>query len=117
MKRITPGVLVAAVILSLVIGGIAGFVLGIASTRAGKAFIRGMVEAEKNAEVTHPQKLVREKFELEYPSNWKIDAEDKDYDPDHMFSIDSPGNAFVMFVIGSGDTDPRRQSPVHDRPV
>ena len=65
-----------------------------------------LTENEKKAEIAHPQKLVREKFQLLFPSNWKVDVKDKDYDPDQMFSIDSPGNAFVMFVMGNVETKP-----------
>jgi hypothetical protein len=98
--------LVVAVVVSLALGGVAGFFLGVASTKAGKAFMRGMVQEEEKSAVSDPQKLIRKQFELQYPSNWHIDVEDKDYDPDHMFSIDSPGHAFVMFVIGAGESEP-----------
>jgi hypothetical protein len=106
MNRVAPGTVVTAVIISLVVGGIAGFFLGLASTKAGKAIVQGIFNEEKKAEVSQPKKLAREKFEIQYPSNWKIDTEGKDYDPDHMFSIESPGSAFVMFVIGPGETVP-----------
>lgn len=105
MNRVTPSVLVVVVVISLVVGGIAGFFLGIAASGAGKAIIQGIAAEEQNAEVSHPTKLAREKFELQYPSNWKINTEDEDYDPDQMFSINSPGNTFVMFVIGSGEME------------
>ncbi len=106
MNKPSQNVLVIAVIISLVIGGALGFVAGVASTKVGKAFFKNLFQDEMKADLTHPQQLVRDGFELEYPSNWKIDTEDSDYDPDHMFSIESPGNAFVMFVIGAGETQP-----------
>jgi hypothetical protein len=98
--------IVVAVVVSLALGGVAGFFLGVASTKAGKAFMRGMVQEEEKSAVSDPRKLIRKQFELQYPSNWHVDVDDKDYDPDHMFSIDSPGHAFVMFVIGAGETEP-----------
>ena len=58
------------------------------------------------ADVSHPRNLVRERFQLQCPSNWKVDVNDEDYDADHMFSIDSPGSANVMFVMGSLETNP-----------
>jgi hypothetical protein len=115
MSKIAPSILVVAVIVSLAVGGIAGFFLGIVSTKAGKAFIRDMVEDERNAEVSQPAKLVRDRFELQYPSNWEIDTEDEDHDPDHMFSIDSPGSAFVMIVIGDVASDPEDNLQTHLR--
>ena len=115
MNKVAPGTLVVAMSISLVVGGVAGFFLGIASTKAGKTFIRSIVEGEKNAEVSQPKKLVREHFELQYPSNWNIDVNDEDYDPDHMFSIESPGNAFVMFVIGNMETEPEDNLQIQTR--
>ncbi len=62
--------------------------------------LEGICKDEQKAKNT--QELVRDKFRLSYPANWKIDTADKDYDPDLMFSIDAPGSAFVMFIIGKG---------------
>jgi hypothetical protein len=106
VHRVALSIVVIAVITSLAVGGIAGFFLGMASTHAGKTSIRSTLEEEKTAEVSHPKKLIREVFELQYPSNWHVDADDKDYDPDYSFSIHSPGNAFVMFDLGAGEAEP-----------
>ena len=108
--------LVIAVIVSLVVGGIAGFFLGVASTTAGKAFLADVFEDEQKADVSRPKTLVRERFRLQYPSNWKIDVDDKDYDPDGMFSIDSPGSACVMFVIDAGKSEPEHNLQILMRP-
>lgn len=64
MNKGTPNILVIAVIISLVVGGIAGFFLGIGSTKAGKAFIHEIFEEKKTAEVSRPNKLVREQYEV-----------------------------------------------------
>ncbi len=106
MKRVPVGILTAAMAMSLLVGGIAGFFLGVASTKAGAAFLINLVGQEQQAETGMPRKLVRERFELRYPKNWKIDVDDADYDPDQMFSIDSPGAAYVMFVLGNMETNP-----------
>jgi hypothetical protein len=98
--------LIIAIVVSLVVGVIAGFFLGAASTKAGKAFLNNILENEQKAEVSRPKTLVRDRFQLQYPSNWRIKVDDEDYDPDAMFSIESPGSAFVMFVIGAGETKP-----------
>jgi hypothetical protein len=106
MNKVSPKMLVVAVVVSLAIGGVAGFVLGVAATKAGRSFVRGMFQGEAKPAVSDPKKLIRKQFELQYPSNWHVDVDDKDYDADHMFSIDSPGNAFVMFAIGAGEMAP-----------
>lgn len=50
--------------------------------------------------------IKRDKFSLKYPSAWKIDTEDEDYDPDALFSIDSPdGENMVMFVLFDASMD------------
>jgi hypothetical protein len=109
-------ILLLAVFISLGVGVVAGFFLGIASTQAGKAFLADLFEEEQMADVNHPQKIVRDQFQLQYPSNWKIDVESEDYDPDQMFSINSPGSAFVMFAIGSGAIKPEDSLQAQIRP-
>jgi len=106
MKRVSVGMLIVAVVVSLMIGGATGFFLGIASTKAGARFLADLVEQEAPAKTVNPTRLVRDRFELLYPANWKIDVGDEDYDPDQMFSIESPGAAFVMFILGNMETDP-----------
>lgn len=106
MRRVPMGMLVVAVVVSLLAGGITGFFLGIASTKAAKKFLEDLVEQESPARTDSPKKLARDRFELLYPANWKIDVADEDHDPDHMFSIDSPGSSFVLFVLGEMETDP-----------
>lgn len=100
------GVLVLAVSGSLIAGGIGGFLLGVATSELGAAFLTGMVEQEQPARTQHPREIVRERFELRYPENWTIDTADEDYDPDHRFTIESPGAAHVMFFIGQAVLDP-----------
>ncbi len=44
--------------------------------------------------------IKRDSFSLKYPADWHIDTADTDYDPDALFSIDSPdGESFIMFII------------------
>lgn len=51
--------------------------------------------------------IQRDGFSLSYPADWKIDTEDEDYDPDALFSIDSPdGENMIMFIIFTAAVDP-----------
>jgi hypothetical protein len=61
--------------------------------------LEGLVQMEQEADVRAPKRIVRERFRLEYPGNWTVDEEDEDYDPDHLFSIDSPGSCSVTFIV------------------
>jgi hypothetical protein len=54
---------------------------------------------EPPADVEHPRTLARDRFQLDYPGNWMIDADADDYDPDHLFSIDSPGSCHVTLIL------------------
>lgn len=57
------------------------------------------ITAISNAQNQHIN-IHRDSFSLKYPSDWKIDTEDEDYDPDNLFSIDSPDDEnMVMFII------------------
>lgn len=89
----------------VVLGGLCGFFLGVRSTTAGKEFIEDMFTTEQAAAVQEPVTLERASFSLSYPRNWKIDDKDEDYQPDHMFSIDSPGDCFVMLTLLDAATD------------
>jgi len=104
---------VVAVVVSLVLGGVSGFFLGVVSTQAGKDFFESLFEEEERPDVSHPIVLIRERFQLEYPGNWTVDIEDEDYDPDAMFSIESPGAAFVMYIIGAGEMEPEEILQIH----
>jgi hypothetical protein len=58
-----------------------------------------LVRLEQQADVRSAKPIVRERFRLEYPGNWTIDVEDEHYDPDHLFSIESPGSCHVTFIV------------------
>lgn len=105
MYETSTGKQALIVIVSLLIGGVVGFFLGVASTELGEEFLEGMVATEQPADTGSPQTHDRDRFTLQYPSNWKIDTEDEDYDPDQMFFIESPGAAFVLFVIMDWESD------------
>ncbi|MET0394324.1 MAG: hypothetical protein ABW019_14355 [Chitinophagaceae bacterium] len=48
-----------------------------------------------------PVTIKRDSFSLKYPAGWTIDTEDEDYDPDALFSLDSPDDEnMIMFMIG-----------------
>jgi hypothetical protein len=56
----------------------------------------GMINSEAQNFIT----IERDSFSVKYPANWTIDKKDKDYDPDALFSIDSPEEgATIMFMI------------------
>lgn len=51
--------------------------------------------------------IKRDSFSVKYPTGWTIDTEDPDYDPDALFSFDSPdGNNMIMFIIMGMTIDP-----------
>ena len=95
------------------VGGVVGFGAGVASVKAAREAFTAAFQDERSAEVDAPQSIDRPAFRLQYPRNWKVDAAGADHDPDRNFSIDSPGQSFVMFVIATGEMDPRVAASAH----
>lgn len=106
MKRLDIGILILVASVSITLGGIAGFALGYVSAKYGKVAVDVLTTEEEPAIITDPQRVSRERFEVLYPANWYIDMEDEDYDPDHLFSFDSPGATYVMFFMDEVEADP-----------
>jgi hypothetical protein len=99
--------------LFLFIGGVIGFGAGVLSVKSARELFANAFKSEERADTSSPSTFDRPKFKLQHPSNWKVDAKDKDYDPDHMFSIETPGQSFVMFVIADGELDPKETMDLH----
>lgn len=94
MRRVRVYVPVVVGILSLVAGAVLGFFLGIAAIEFALT-----TELFEMPDIVQPRNLVRERFQLQYPSNWKVDVDDENYDLDHTFKIESSKSAFVMFKL------------------
>lgn len=97
MKRAFPVLL--GIAFGLILGCAGGFGLGILSTKGGSAFLASLFATEKPAAIGTPKAFARAAFRFEYPGNWRVDEADEDYDPDHLFSIGSPGSCNVTFVV------------------
>jgi hypothetical protein len=96
----------AIAIVCFLAGNFTGFLLGIWSTEAGSDFLEDALSDEQPANVSQSRQLVRDAFRVDYPGNWQIDSADEDYDPDHLFSIDSPGSSFAMFLVLDVPSEP-----------
>lgn len=105
-NRVTKTVLLICCGVSLAVGLGIGFLAGVAATDFGRDFLEGITTSERPALIDEPKLLRRPRFRLSYPENWRIAAAEADYDPDTNFSIDSPGSAYIIFLIGHGETDP-----------
>lgn len=88
-------------------GGAVGFASGLLSVKGARDFFSAMTQSEQRADVGTPVVVERPAFRFEHPANWKIDASDKDYDPDHLFTLDTPGQSFMMFVVAEATVDPK----------
>jgi len=99
-SRAPEMLLIAAVAASsFAIGAVFGFTLGLLATRTGKDLVESVQRSERPAIVSSTRRVDRERFFIRYPANWKVDVTDDDYNPDHLFAIQSPGQAFVMFAF------------------
>ncbi|MEK7269607.1 MAG: hypothetical protein AAB215_01545 [Planctomycetota bacterium] len=106
MKNSRFGVLAFLGIAVLIAAGLAKFLPRNAAKEAERKALEFVGAEGQKADTAHPRTLERKGFRLEYPSNWKIDEKDEDYDPDRMFSIESPGSAFVMIAMVPVKVDP-----------
>jgi len=115
MKKVSLVVLVASAASALVAGIVAGYLTGVASTRGEKDVLKALVKHEEEAEIQAVRTIIRKRFNVSYPSNWKVDMADPDYDPDYNFSIESSGSTFVAFLLGEMETSPEDniQSQIH----
>lgn len=104
---------IAIFLLGAVLGGLAGFGAGVLSVRSARTFLQDALELEQPADVARPRLLERPGFSLQHPGNWKVDTEDRAYDPDANFSLDSPGASFVRIMVASGEADPARVVEAH----
>jgi hypothetical protein len=109
-------VLAIFAVVFLVVVAVAFLIMGIATTQAGRELFTDILQNEQVPQVSHPKTVVRDKFKLEYPSNWNIDVKDEEYDPDRMFMIKSPGSTFVMFALIVGKTTPEECLRIQMRP-
>jgi hypothetical protein len=94
------------IVVAFLIGGALGFVGGICATKVGRGFVETLFESEHQANVSQKKNLVGNGFRLSYPGNWKVDTEDKNYDKDHCFCIESSGANSIMFAIFDTQMDP-----------
>ena len=109
--RRPPVVLIAAG--CLLLGGAVGFGMGVLAVDKGRAFVVSLFQSEQKATVASPITVDRPAFRFQYAGNWKVDVGDKDYAPDHSFSLDSPGQSFVMIQVADGLLDPKNLVETH----
>jgi hypothetical protein len=87
------------------LGGLLGFGAGVLSTQAARDFLRAALKDEQRADVSSRKSVSRPGFHFEMPGNWQIDTRSPDYDPDHQFSLETPGQSFLMFIIADAELD------------
>ncbi len=102
------------VVIAFGAGCLLGFFAGVGSTKAGSRFMREVLSSESPAETEKPQLITRKAFQLKYPRNWKVDTADEDYEPDHLFSINSSGQSTVTFVILEKSVDQKEHVRIHE---
>jgi hypothetical protein len=97
----------AIAIVAFAAGGGLGFMAGVLSVKGARDFATSMVRSERPATVGQPITVDRPQFRFQHPGNWTVDTKANDYDPDHLFSVDSPGHSFALFIVAEGDLSPK----------
>lgn len=104
-KFVVVGIVVG--VICFILGNVTGFFIGVSSSRLGQEFLEGAFSRAQPADTSRSKKISRKGFSLSYPANWKVDTSDEDYDPDHLFSIDSPNDNTVTFFVFDMPSTPR----------
>ena len=81
MNRLTVAILLTAFVV-FPLGLAAGFALGVYSTDLCEDIFAVASSVEEPADVTHSTTIARERFRLEYPGNWTLARDDKNFDID-----------------------------------
>ena len=105
--------LIAAI--AFLLGGGVGFGTGLLSVKGARDFFASMTQTEQGADVASPVAVTRPGFRFEHPRNWRIDTSEEGHDPDHMFTLLTPGQSFVMFVIADAQLDAKELLETHVR--
>jgi hypothetical protein len=90
-----------------------GLVPGVLSDQLARAFLHQLFRREHAAAVDKPITVERPGFRFQHAGNWSIDTEAETYDPDHMFSVHSPGHSFSWFIVADGEIQPRTTLDKH----
>ncbi len=101
-----PPVLAIAIV-AFIAGGGLGFAAGVLSVKGARDFATSMVRSERPADVAQPVTVDRPEFRFQHPGNWTVDSKANDYDPEHLFSVDSPGLSFALFIVAEGELSPK----------
>jgi hypothetical protein len=98
---------VAIVIACVVLGIGVGFAVGRGLVSGAHALFHQHFHDERSAAVNHPVTVERPAFRFQHPGNWRVDDQSRKYDPDHLFTIHSPGNSFILIAIDDAGTEPQ----------
>jgi hypothetical protein len=98
VNRLTAAILLTAFVV-FPLGLAVGFGLGIYSTELCEELYSVATSKEEMADVANATKIARAHFQLEYPGNWTLARNEKHFDIDQYFSIDTPGYSYVLFAI------------------
>lgn len=94
-------------IVCFVLGCGVGLVAGVLVVKEGREFVANAFRSERTAAVDNPIAVERPAFRFQHAGNWKVDVGASDYDPDHSFSVDTPGQSFMLFEIADAQLTPR----------
>ena len=65
----------------------------------GRKTLQAVLSIERPADLDHPQVIDRALFQLSCPGNWTVGREEANYNPDHLFTLLSPGQSQRLLVI------------------
>jgi hypothetical protein len=102
----SKGLAILFIGVALCVGGFVGFVLGIATSEAGKELLSGMNYEEEPADIQNAVTLDQPGYRLQHPGNWTFDLSNPDHDPAHYFFLDTPGGSYFELSFEEDGADP-----------
>ncbi|MBW3624641.1 MAG: hypothetical protein KY468_14645 [Armatimonadetes bacterium] len=107
------GWLAVGTALGLMLGGFAGFITGVASTKFGQEMLEGMVSWEQRANVKDAKTYTSKTLTFRYPGNWKLETQDPDFHAEYYIPLETPGGAAVYFTLHNGKSDVKEYVEEH----
>jgi hypothetical protein len=100
---VSKAIVALLVVAGLAVGGVIGFIVGVATSEAGRELLTSMNMVEEKADVGRPKTVSQAGFEFQHPGNWEMDMTNADHDLGHYFYLSSPGGSFIEVTYEEND--------------
>jgi hypothetical protein len=100
---VSKAIVALLVVAGLAVGGTIGFIVGVATSEAGRELLSSMNMMEEAADLSKPVTVSQQGFEFQHPANWVIDESAEGEDPAHYFFLTTPGGSHIEVTYEEND--------------